>query len=504
LGHFGKENIKIMAYIVALDQGTTSSRAILFNEKGEIVGIKQKEFTQFFPKSGWVEHDPEEIWTTQSEVFRSLLNELSISPKEIAAIGITNQRETTVVWDRNTGEPVYNAIVWQDKRTSEFCEDLKSRGLEEKVRSKTGLVIDSYFSGTKINWILDNVENARAEADKGNLCFGTIDTWLVWKLTNGKAHVTDYTNASRTMLYNIVENKWDDDLLEILKVPMSMLPEAHPSAYHFGDFEFKGTTIPIMGIAGDQQAALFGQACFDPGEAKNTYGTGCFMLMNTGTKCEVSKNGLLTTMACSTTGELTYALEGSIFIAGAAIQWLRDGLRVLDHAEDSEYFARKVETNEVYLVPAFAGLGAPYWDQYSRGAIFGLTRDTGKNHIIKAALESIAFQTRDVKTAMEQDSGIEITSLMVDGGATNNNYLMQFQSDILGVEVDRPAITESTALGAAYLAGLHAGVWTLDEIKKVRKTDRKFAPGITKTERDHLYKGWQKAVQRTFDWAKDL
>ena len=493
-----------MAYIVALDQGTTSSRAILFNEKGEIVGIKQKEFTQFFPKSGWVEHDPEEIWTTQSEVFRSLLNELSISPKEITAIGITNQRETTVVWDRDTGEPVYNAIVWQDKRTSEFCEDLKSRGLEEKVRSKTGLVIDSYFSGTKINWILDNVENARAEADKGNLCFGTIDTWLVWKLTNGKAHVTDYTNASRTMLYNIVENRWDDDLLKILKVPMSMLPEAHPSAYHFGDFEFKGTTIPIMGIAGDQQAALFGQACFDPGEAKNTYGTGCFMLMNTGNKCEVSKNGLLTTMACSTTGELTYALEGSIFIAGAAIQWLRDGLRVLDHAEDSEYFARKVETNEVYLVPAFAGLGAPYWDQYSRGAIFGLTRDTGKNHIIKAALESIAFQTRDVKTAMEQDSGIEITSLMVDGGATNNNYLMQFQSDILGVEVDRPAITESTALGAAYLAGLHAGVWTLDEIKKVRKTDRKFAPGITKTERDRLYKGWQKAVQRTFDWAKDL
>jgi len=493
-----------MAYIVALDQGTTSSRAILFNEKGEIVGIKQKEFTQFFPKSGWVEHDPEEIWTTQFEVFRSLLNELSISPKEITAIGITNQRETTVVWDRDTGEPVYNAIVWQDKRTSEFCEDLKSRGLEEKVRSKTGLVIDSYFSGTKINWILDNVENARAEADKGNLCFGTIDTWLVWKLTNGKAHVTDYTNASRTMLYNIVENKWDDDLLKILKVPMSMLPQAHPSAYHFGDFEFKGTTIPIMGIAGDQQAALFGQACFDPGEAKNTYGTGCFMLMNTGNKCEVSQNGLLTTMACSTTGELTYALEGSIFIAGAAIQWLRDGLRVLDHAEDSEYFARKVETNEVYLVPAFAGLGAPYWDQYSRGAIFGLTRDTGKNHIIKAALESIAFQTRDVKTAMEQDSGIEITSLMVDGGATNNNYLMQFQSDILGVEVDRPAITESTALGAAYLAGLHAGVWTLDEIKKVRKTDRKFAPGITKTERDRLYKGWQKAVQRTFDWAKDL
>ena len=493
-----------MAYIVALDQGTTSSRAILFNEKGEILGVKQKEFTQYFPKSGWVEHDAEEIWTTQSEVLRALLNDLNINPGDVTAIGITNQRETTVVWDRKTGEPVHRAIVWQDKRTSEFCDELKEKGLEETVRNKTGLVIDSYFSGTKVKWILDHVDGARARAEKGELCFGTIDSWLVWNLTKGKVHATDYTNASRTMLYNIVDNKWDEGLMEMLDVPASMLPEAHPSAYHFGDYEYRGATIPIMGIAGDQQSALFGQACFEPGEAKNTYGTGCFMLMNTGNKCQHSQNGLLTTMACSTTGELTYALEGSIFIAGAAIQWLRDGLRVLDNASDSEYFARKVETHDVFLVPAFAGLGAPYWDQYSRGAIFGLTRDTGKDHIIKAALESIAYQTRDVKKAMEQDSGINISSLMVDGGATANDYLMQFQSDILGVEVDRPAITESTALGAAYLAGLTAGVWTLDEIKKVRKTEKKFKPSIDKTAREKLYKGWQEAVKRTFNWTKEI
>ena len=493
-----------MAYIVALDQGTTSSRAILFNEKGEILGVKQKEFTQYFPKSGWVEHDAEEIWATQSEVLRALLNDLNINPGDVTAIGITNQRETTVVWDRKTGEPVHRAIVWQDKRTSEFCDELKEKGLEETVRNKTGLVIDSYFSGTKVKWILDNVDGARARAEKGELCFGTIDSWLVWNLTKGQVHSTDYTNASRTMLYNIVENKWDEGLMEMLDVPASMLPEARPSAYHFGDYEYRGATIPIMGIAGDQQSALFGQACFEPGEAKNTYGTGCFMLMNTGNKCQHSQNGLLTTMACSTTGELTYALEGSIFIAGAAIQWLRDGLRVLDNASDSEYFARKVETHDVFLVPAFAGLGAPYWDQYSRGAIFGLTRDTGKDHIIKAALESIAYQTRDVKKAMEQDSGIKISSLMVDGGATANDYLMQFQSDILGVEVDRPAITESTALGAAYLAGLTAGVWTLDEIKKVRKREKKFEPSIDKTAREKLYKGWQEAVKRTFNWTKEI
>ncbi len=493
-----------MAYIVALDQGTTSSRAILFNEKGEILGVKQKEFTQYFPKSGWVEHDAEEIWTTQSEVLRALLNDLNINPGDVTAIGITNQRETTVVWDRKTGEPVHRAIVWQDKRTSEFCDELKEKGLEETVRNKTGLVIDSYFSGTKVKWILDHVDGARARAEKGELFFGTIDSWLVWNLTKGQVHATDYTNASRTMLYNIVDNKWDEGLMEMLDVPASMLPEAHPSAYHFGDYEYRGATIPIMGIAGDQQSALFGQACFEPGEAKNTYGTGCFMLMNTGNKCQHSQNGLLTTMACSTTGELTYALEGSIFIAGAAIQWLRDGLRVLDNASDSEYFARKVETHDVFLVPAFAGLGAPYWDQYSRGAIFGLTRDTGKDHIIKAALESIAYQTRDVKKAMEQDSGIKISSLMVDGGATANDYLMQFQSDILGVEVDRPAITESTALGAAYLAGLTAGIWTLDEIKKVRKTEKKFEPSIDKTTREKLYKGWQEAVKRTFNWTKEI
>lgn len=492
-----------MSYIIALDQGTTSSRAILFNEKGEILGIKQKEFTQHFPRSGWVEHDPEEIWTTQYEVFRALVSEMSVDLKDIAAIGITNQRETTVVWDRETGEPVYHAIVWQDKRTSQLCEDLKKKGFESKVKSKTGLVIDSYFSGTKIHWILENVENARKEAEEGKLCFGTIDTWLVWKLTKGAVHATDYTNASRTMLYNIVENKWDNELLNMLNIPSSMLPKAFPSSHYFGDFEYKGVKIPIMGIAGDQQSALFGQACFDPGQAKNTYGTGCFMLMNTGNHCEMSQHGLLTTMACSTTGELTYALEGSIFIAGAAIQWLRDGLRILDNASDSEYFASKVDTHDVYLVPAFAGLGAPYWDQYSRGAIFGLTRDTGKNHIVKAALESIAFQTKDVMTAMENDSGIAIKSLMVDGGATSNNYLMQFQSDILGVEVDRPVIIESTALGAAYLAGLKAGIWTLDEIRKVRKTSRKFTPDISEEQRHKLYHNWQKAVRRTFNWERD-
>lgn len=493
-----------MAYIIALDQGTTSSRAILFNEKGEILGLRQKEFTQYFPKSGWVEHDADEIWTTQLEVLRSLLNDLSVEPSDVTAIGITNQRETTVVWDRKTGEPVHRAIVWQDKRTSEYCDELKADGQEDLVRTKTGLVIDSYFSGTKVKWILDNVSGTRELAEKGALCFGTIDSWLVWKLTGGAVHATDYTNASRTMLYNIVENQWDEELLELLGVPAALLPTVHPSAHHFGDFEYRGVKIPIMGIAGDQQAALFGQACFEPGEAKNTYGTGCFMLMNTGSKCEHSKNGLLTTMACSTTGELTYALEGSIFIAGAAIQWLRDGLRVIDHAADSEYFAKQIDTHDVFLVPAFAGLGAPYWDQYSRGAIFGLTRDTNKKHIIKAALESIAFQTRDVKKAMEQDSGIQVSSLMVDGGATANDYLMQFQADILGVEVDRPAITESTALGAAYLAGLTAGVWTLDEIKKVRKTEKKFEPSIDKSTREKLYKGWQEAVKRTFNWTKEI
>ncbi len=493
-----------MAYIVALDQGTTSCRAILFNEKGAVIGAKQKEFTQYFPKSGWVEHDADEIWATQYEVFRSLLNELSVAPTEVTAIGITNQRETTVVWDRKTGEPIHRAIVWQDKRTAAYCEELKNKGLQEQVRGKTGLVIDSYFSGTKIRWILDNVPNARKEAEQGQLCFGTIDTWLVWKMTKGAVHATDYTNASRTMLYNIVENQWDEELLQLMDVPDTVLPEACPSAHHFGDFDYKGVKIPIMGIAGDQQAALFGQACFEPGEAKNTYGTGCFMLMNTGTACRLSPNGLLTTMACSVGAELAYALEGSIFIAGAAIQWLRDGLKVIDDASDSEYFAAKVETHDVFLVPAFAGLGAPYWDQYSRGAIFGLTRDTGKNHLIKAALESIAFQTRDVMDAMKRDSGIEMPCLKVDGGATANDYLMQFQADVLGVAVDRPTITESTALGAAFLAGLASGIWTLDDLRQVRKTQRRFEPAMEDPQRDRLYNGWQQAVKRTMNWAREL
>ena len=492
-----------MKYIVAIDQGTTSSRAILFDENGSIVMIRQKEFTQYFPKSGWVEHDPEEIWTTQFEVFRSLVNDAGIQLDAIKGIGITNQRETTVVWDSVSGDPVYPAIVWQDKRTSDFCEKLKSAGHEELVREKTGLVIDSYFSGTKIHWILENVEGAKEKAEKGELKFGTIDTWLIWKMTKGQKHVTDYTNASRTMCYNIRERQWDKALLSMLQIPEKMLPTVQPSASHFGEFEFKGHRIPILGVAGDQQAALFGQACFQPGQAKNTFGTGCFMLMNMGNDCITSHNGLLTTMACSTDDQPVYALEGSIFIAGAAIQWLRDGLKVIDHAADSQYFAEKVSTDEVFLVPAFAGLGAPYWDQFSRGAIFGLTRDTGKNHIIKAALESIAYQTRDVLQAMQEDAGIKIECLMVDGGATNNDYLMQFQSDILGVTVDRPEITESTALGAAYLAGLQAGIWSMEDLKKVRKTNKSFEPKMKENHREELYKTWQKAVKRTFNWIKD-
>ncbi len=491
-----------MKYVVALDQGTTSSRAILFNEKGGIELVRQKEFTQYFPKSGWVEHDPEEIWTTQFEVFRSLINDAGVDLKDIEGIGITNQRETTVVWEASSGNPIYPAIVWQDKRTSDYCESLKEAGHEVSIRKKTGLVIDSYFSGTKVHWILENVKGAKEQAAAGKLRFGTIDTWLIWKMTEGNRHVTDYTNASRTLCYNIRERKWDDELMEVLGIPNSMMPEVQPSSSHFGEFEFRGTKIPILGVAGDQQAALFGQACLSPGQAKNTYGTGCFMLMNMGNDCMESKNGLLTTMACSLDEKPIYALEGSIFIAGAAIQWLRDGLKVIDHASDSRYFAEKVETDEVFLVPAFAGLGAPYWDQFSRGAIFGLTRDTGKNHIIKAALESIAYQSRDVLTAMQEDSGIKLESLNVDGGATANDYLMQFQADILGVSVDRPEITESTALGAAYLAGLKSGMWSLDSILELRKTEKEFLPVLEDKKREELYATWQKAVKRTFNWIK--
>lgn len=488
-------------YIVAFDQGTTSSRAVLFDENGSIVGVDQREFTQIFPKAGWVEHDPQEIWKSQMDVFANVLKDNQVKPTEVVAIGITNQRETAVVWDKNTGEPVYNAIVWQDKRTSSLCDDLKKEGLEEHVKKTSGLVIDSYFSATKINWILENVEGAKAEAEAGNLLFGTVDSWLIWNMTKRDVHVTDYTNASRTMIFDIKELKWDDKMLTRLGIPSSMLPEVKPSSYHYGDLDFKGTKIPIMGIAGDQQAALFGQACFEPGTAKNTYGTGCFMLMNTGSELQYSKNGLLTTMAATADGSVHYALEGSIFIAGAAIQWLRDSMKMLDSASDSEYFARKAgDADEVYVVPAFAGLGAPYWDMYSRGAIFGLTRDSGKNHIIKATLESLAYQTKDVLLAMQEDSGIELTTLKVDGGACANNMLMQFQSDILGASVERPEVIESTAMGAAYLAGIKAGIWEKENIMKNRAIDRTFTPAIDVAKRNELYAGWKKAVERTLNW----
>jgi len=488
-------------YIIALDQGTTSSRAVLVNSKAEIKGITQKEFTQIFPQPGWVEHDPKEILKTQLGVLTDLIDKNKLTSSSVVAIGITNQRETTVVWDRKTGVPVYNAIVWQDKRTAPICEELKSRGLSDYVRENTGLVIDSYFSGTKIKWILDNVAGAREKASKGELAFGTIDTWLIWNLTGGKVHATDVTNASRTMLFNIRELKWDEKLLKELSIPANMLPEVKPSAHHFGDADINGMKIPINGVAGDQQAALFGQACFEPGMAKNTYGTGCFMLMNTGSKIQHSKNGLITTIAWSLDNKVEYALEGSVFIAGAAVQWLRDSMHMIDQSKDSEYFASKaLGSNEVYVVPAFAGLGAPYWDMYARGAIFGLTRDTGKEHIIKATLESLAYQSKDIIDAMQEDSGVKLASLKVDGGACANNILMQFQSDILGTEVERPQVIESTAMGAAYLAGIQAGIWKKDDIVKNRKIEKKFQPAMNKDVREKLYKGWKKAVERTKGW----
>lgn len=491
-------------YIIALDQGTTSSRAVLFNAQGEIKGIAQQEFRQIFPNSGWVEHDPEEIWSSQYGVLQKVISENKISEKDIAAIGITNQRETTVIWDRKTGEPVYNAIVWQDKRTADICEDLKSKGLTDYVRKNTGLVIDSYFSGTKVKWVLDKVEGARQRADRGELAFGTVDSWLIWKLTYGKSHVTDYSNASRTMMYNIRELKWDDTMLKELHIPKSLLPEVKPSASQFGVWNHNGAAIPICGVAGDQQAALFGQACFEPGMAKNTYGTGCFMLMNTGTTIEQSKNGLITTIAWGLDGKVEYALEGSVFIAGAAVQWLRDSMHMIDQSKDSEYFAAKaLGSNEVYVVPAFAGLGAPYWDMYARGAIFGLTRDTGKDHIIKATLESLAYQTKDILNAMQEDAGIKLASLKVDGGACANNILMQFQADILGTEVERPEVIESTALGAAYLAGIQIGLWKKQDIIKNRRIQRQFIPAMDDVTRTNLYKGWQKAVKRTMGWIEN-
>ncbi|WP_078427233.1 glycerol kinase GlpK [Alkalihalobacterium alkalinitrilicum] len=489
-------------YILSLDQGTTSTRAIVFNKKGEIVGIEQKEFSQIFPKPGWVEHNANEIWASVLAVISGVLLKTNIQASEIAGIGITNQRETTVVWDKKTGNPVYNAIVWQSRQTADICEQLKRQGHETMVREKTGLLIDAYFSGTKVKWILDYVEGAREKADKGDLLFGTIDTWVIWKLSGGKAHVTDYSNASRTLMYNIHELKWDDALLEMLTVPKSMLPEVRPSSEEYGktvDYHFFGEKVPIAGAAGDQQAALFGQACFEEGMAKNTYGTGCFMLMNTGEKAVHSQHGLLTTLAWGIDGKVEYALEGSIFVAGSAIQWLRDGLRMFKEASDSENYAMKVEsTDGVYVVPAFVGLGTPYWDSDVRGAVFGITRGTEKEHFIRATLESLAYQTKDVLTAMEADSGISLKTLRVDGGAVANNFLMQFQSDMLDVPVERPVIQETTALGAAYLAGLAVGFWnSREDIAKQWSIEQTFTVKMNSEQQNQLYSGWKKAVYAT-------
>tara|TARA_B110000046_G_scaffold165254_1_gene181364 strand:+ start:833 stop:2317 length:1485 start_codon:yes stop_codon:yes gene_type:complete len=488
-------------YILALDQGTTSTRSVIVDEKGIIVAMEQQEFQQIFPTSGWVEHDALEILETQLYTLKKVIQKSNINVTDIVGLGITNQRETTVIWNKNTGKPVYNAIVWQDKRTADICEGLKKKGLENHIRQTTGLVVDAYFSGTKIHWILENVPKAREEAEKGNLLFGTIDSWLLWNLTAKKIHATDYSNASRTLIFDIKNLCWDATLLSALNIPKSMLPSVKPSSFHFGDYVLEGHTIPIAGIAGDQQAALFGQACFNKGEAKNTYGTGCFLLMNTGTELQFSKNGLLTTIAWGINNQVYYALEGSVFNAGAAIQWLRDGLKIINSAEESEAFAKEVEgENPVIVVPAFAGLGAPYWDMYARGGIFGLTRDTGKNHLIKATLESLAYQTKDVLIAMQHDAETPLTSLKVDGGASANNLLMQFQSDILDTEVERPKITETTIMGATYLAGICVGLWRQKDILSHRKIDKTFSPTFTSEKRERLYKKWQKAVERTKNW----
>ncbi|MEK4222411.1 glycerol kinase GlpK [Bacillus sp. FSL W8-0116] len=494
-------------YILALDQGTTSSRAILFDKEGKIVHTAQREFHQLFPQPGWVEHNPNEIWGSILACIATVLSEAGIEAKQVAGIGITNQRETTVVWEKDTGKPIYNAIVWQSRQTADICEQLKEKGYNELFHKKTGLLIDPYFSGTKIKWILDHVEGARERAKKGELLFGTIDTWLIWKLSGGKAHVTDYSNASRTLLYNIHELKWDEELLEILDVPKEMLPEVRPSSEVYAktvSYHFFGEEVPIAGAAGDQQAALFGQACFEEGMAKNTYGTGCFMLMNTGDKAVESKHGLLTTIAWGIDNKVEYALEGSIFVAGSAIQWLRDGLRMLKSAPESESYATRVESTEgVYVVPAFVGLGTPYWDSDVRGAVFGLTRGTSKEHFIRATLESLAYQTKDVLTSMEADSGIFLKTLRVDGGAVMNNFLMQFQSDILNVPVERPIINETTALGAAYLAGLAVGFWKdRQEISSQWKQDRQFTPTMAQENRETLYNGWKKAIEaaQAFKW----
>lgn len=493
-------------YVMALDQGTTSCRAILFDKGGKIVAVSQKEFTQIYPQAGWVEHDAIEILNTQLSVMNLVLSENNIKAEEVAAVGITNQRETAVVWNKNTGQPVYNAIVWQSRQTADICEEIKKAGHEEYVRKTTGLVVDAYFSGTKVKWILDNVPGAREKAENGELIFGTMDTWLIWNLTKGKVHVTEYSNASRTLMFNINDLKWDEKMLEILTVPASMLPEVKDSSSIYGEVDksILGVAIPISGAAGDQQAALFGQACFEPGMIKNTYGTGCFMLMQTGEKLIPSKNGLLTTIAWGVNGKVEYALEGSIFIGGAIIQWLRDELKMIDNAKDSEYFATLVkDSNGVYVVPAFAGLGAPYWDMYARGTIVGLTRGANKNHIIRAALEAIAYQSKDLISAMEADSGIELTTLKVDGGAVANNFLMQFQSDIVGVPVQRPEVIETTALGAAYLAGLAVSFWdSKDAVVESWALDNEFVPKMSEKERIDAYLGWQEAVHRAKAWKK--
>lgn len=494
-------------YVMALDAGTTSNRCILFNEKGEIISLAQKEFTQYFPQPGWVEHDASEIWSTQLGVAVEAMSKVGAVAADIAAIGITNQRETVVVWDKKTGEPICPAIVWQCRRTAEYCDFLKEQGYTEMIRKKTGLIIDAYFSGTKIKWILEHVDGALEKAEKGELLFGTIETWLIWKLTKGRVHVTDYSNASRTMLFNINTLQWDEEILELLGIPLSMLPEAKPSScvYGYADASYFGGEIPIGGAAGDQQSALFGQTCFQAGEAKNTYGTGCFLLMNTGEKPVFSQNGLVTTIAWGLDGRVNYALEGSIFVAGAAIQWLRDELRLIDSAADSEYMAQKVkDSNGCYVVPAFTGLGAPYWDQYARGTIVGLTRGVNKYHIIRATLESIAYQVFDVLNAMEADSGISLSSLKVDGGASANNFLMQTQADLIGAPVKRPSCIETTAMGAAYLAGLSVGYWkSKEDVLKNWAVDCTKEPLITQEERNLRVKGWKKAVKYAFDWAKE-
>ena len=481
-------------YVMALDAGTTSNRCILFNEKGEMCSVAQKEFTQYFPHPGWVEHDANEIWSTQLGVAVEAMSKIGATAEDIAAIGITNQRETTIVWDKNTGEPVYHAIVWQCRRTSEYCDTLKEKGLTETFRQKTGLVIDAYFSGTKLKWILDNVEGVRERAENGELLFGTVETWLIWRLTKGKVHVTDYSNASRTLMFNINTLEWDDEILAELNIPKCMLPEAKPSSCVYGEADpsFLGGPIPIGGAAGDQQAALFGQTCFRPGEAKNTYGTGCFMLMNTGDKPVFSKNGLVTTIAWGLDGKVKYALEGSIFVAGAAVQWLRDEMRLIDSSPDSEYMASKVkDTNGCYVVPAFTGLGAPHWDQYARGTIVGITRGVNKYHIIRATLESLAYQTNDVLQAMKADSGIELAALKVDGGASANNFLMQTQADIINAPVERPRCVETTAMGAAYLAGLAVGYWSSKEdVINNWAIDKVFMPEISEEDRAKFVAVW--------------